>query len=321
MRHGLLLTSSLFAIGAFAFSTSTPALADEGSGWNAYVGAGGIFYEGDDELESGGLYEGRVGYDFNTRWTLEGSVGGMPYLDNRDFDDDRFQLDDTVAGMKMGIHALYHLNGNVERRWDPYLSVNGQALYYSDEVHKHRNKWDGVAGGGAGVNYFLNDAWALRGDYEIIVPADSGEINHTGLFMVGYSWGRKAALAGKGASNEDSGFADDGMPKLVTIYFDFDRSLLTADSKAKLSELLEWMKKNPGKKVLLTGHCDERGTNEYNLALGDRRARAAFEYMITLGADKSLLSTISYGEERPADPAHNEGAWSKNRRVEAVEAK
>jgi len=75
------------------------------------------------------------------------------------------------------------------------------------------------------------------------------------------------------------------------------------------------MKKNPGAKVQIEGHCDERGTPEYNLALGQRRADSTKKYLVNLGIDGSRLSTISYGEEKPADPGHNEAAWAKNRRA------
>ena len=76
------------------------------------------------------------------------------------------------------------------------------------------------------------------------------------------------------------------------------------------------MRANPRYSVRIEGHCDERGTNEYNIALGERRANAAWKFMNALGISGNRLTTISYGEERPADPGHNENAWSKNRRDE-----
>lgn len=314
-------TLALSAFAALLAFTSPQPVQAEGAGWNMHLGAGAMFYEGDDELESGGLYEARVGYDFNTRWTLEGSIGGMPVLDNRVFDDDRFALDDEASGILMGVHGLFHLNGDVNRTIDPYISTHISAAWYDEKVHKHRNHWDGLTGAGAGVNFFLNDAWSIRGDYSLMLPADSGEINHTGIIFVGYSWGRKAALAGGGSGDEDSAFADENMPRLGVVYFAFDSALLDEQSRAKLKEVHEWMQSNPDESVLLTGHCDERGTNEYNLALGDRRARSAYDYLVSLGADRNRLSTVSFGEERPADSGHNEEAWAKNRRVECVHQK
>lgn len=105
------------------------------------------------------------------------------------------------------------------------------------------------------------------------------------------------------------------------IYFAFDRFDLSEESVAVLNELAAYLKANPELKLAIEGHCDERGTNEYNLALGERRAKAALDYLVSLGVDSSRLSTISYGEERPADPGHNEEAWAKNRRDEFVFAK
>jgi peptidoglycan-associated lipoprotein len=105
---------------------------------------------------------------------------------------------------------------------------------------------------------------------------------------------------------------------LRTIYFAFDRADLTEESRATLRANAEWLKANPKYRIRIEGHCDERGTIEYNLALGQRRADAARDYLVSLGVDPGRLTTISYGEERPADPGHNEEAWAKNRRAEFV---
>lgn len=100
------------------------------------------------------------------------------------------------------------------------------------------------------------------------------------------------------------------------IYFDFDKSDLKPEARAILEKKADWLRKNPGYSVRIGGHCDERGTNEYNLALGERRANAASKFLNAVGIASSRLSTISYGEEKPADPRHHEVAWSKNRRDE-----
>ena len=99
------------------------------------------------------------------------------------------------------------------------------------------------------------------------------------------------------------------------IHFDFDKSFIRDDAKPALREVASFMKKNPGAKLQIEGHCDERGTPEYNMALGQRRADSARKYLVNLGIDGNRLSTISYGEEKPADPGHNEAAWAKNRRA------
>ena len=100
------------------------------------------------------------------------------------------------------------------------------------------------------------------------------------------------------------------------IYFDFDKSDLKSEARVVLEKKAAWLRANAEYKVRIEGHCDERGTNEYNLALGERRANSASRYLNALGISADRMSTISYGEERPADPGHNEGAWSKNRRDE-----
>jgi peptidoglycan-associated lipoprotein len=100
------------------------------------------------------------------------------------------------------------------------------------------------------------------------------------------------------------------------IYFDFDKSELKPEARAVLRKKADWLLKHPEYSVRIEGHCDERGTNEYNLALGQRRADSAKKFLVALGVDESRISTISYGEERPADPRHNEEAWAKNRRDE-----
>ena len=102
------------------------------------------------------------------------------------------------------------------------------------------------------------------------------------------------------------------------IHFEFDKSRLLPEAKAILRVKAEWLKANPEAQAIIEGHCDERGTNEYNLALGDRRAQSAKTYLVDLGIAPERLTCISYGEERPLDPGHNEAAWAKNRRDQFV---
>ena len=98
------------------------------------------------------------------------------------------------------------------------------------------------------------------------------------------------------------------------ILFSYDQFTLTPQACAILDNVAEWMKSNPSKMVLIEGHCDERGTDEYNLALGDRRANSAKTYLMQLGVDSGRIYTISYGEERPIAIGSTESAWAKNRR-------
>ena len=98
------------------------------------------------------------------------------------------------------------------------------------------------------------------------------------------------------------------------IHFDFDDFSLRPRAKTILDGVVEWLLKNPSAQVLAEGHCDERGTNEYNLALGERRANSIKRYFAQLGVARKRISTISYGEEKPVDPGNDEEAWAKNRR-------
>jgi peptidoglycan-associated lipoprotein len=100
------------------------------------------------------------------------------------------------------------------------------------------------------------------------------------------------------------------------IHFDFDSYELKPQDREILKEKAAILRSRQDIELMIEGHCDERGTEEYNLALGERRARAAYEYLILLGISPDRMSIISYGEEKPLDPGHNEEAWAKNRRAQ-----
>lgn len=106
--------------------------------------------------------------------------------------------------------------------------------------------------------------------------------------------------------------------QLEQIYFDFDSFVLSVPSRAILSKNAEVLQNNNTLKLRIEGNCDERGSDEYNLALGEKRANAAMKYLLTLGVTAERLSIISYGKEKPSDPGHDEAAWAKNRRDEFV---
>ena len=99
------------------------------------------------------------------------------------------------------------------------------------------------------------------------------------------------------------------------IFFEFDSSVLSAEAQAILKAKAEWMNRNPQLSIIIEGHCDNRGTTEYNLALGERRAEGVKRFMQDLGVAESRIRTISYGEERPLDLGNDEAAWAKNRRA------
>jgi len=100
------------------------------------------------------------------------------------------------------------------------------------------------------------------------------------------------------------------------IHFDYDKATLRGDDVGVLDQKVSILQANPGARIRVSGHCDERGSDEYNLALGNRRASAAKQYLVSHGIDAGRIETTSYGEERPIIPAHDESAWSANRRAE-----
>ena len=105
---------------------------------------------------------------------------------------------------------------------------------------------------------------------------------------------------------------------LKDIHFDYDQYDIRRVDEEILRENAAFLKKNPQMKIQVEGHCDDRGTSEYNLALGERRANSTKRYLVSLGIASDRISTISFGKERPLDPGHNEEAWAKNRRAHIV---
>ncbi len=121
-------------------------------------------------------------------------------------------------------------------------------------------------------------------------------------------------------TGEAIGCPADSTPLLLTVYFDYDSSLLRHDALATLSENAATLRATPGATIQIAGHCDERGTQDYNFALGEMRALAVREHLVKLGVERTRLITISYGEENPAVLGQNETAWAQNRRCEFTNA-
>jgi peptidoglycan-associated lipoprotein len=120
--------------------------------------------------------------------------------------------------------------------------------------------------------------------------------------------------AGAGAGAK-VGAGAGGMSPLKDVFFQYDRAIIEADQRAALDENVRWLMTNARVRIVVEGHCDERGTAEYNLGLGERRAKAVRDYLVTAGVAPSRISTISYGKERPFVPGHDESAWRQNRRA------
>ncbi|MBP7843456.1 MAG: peptidoglycan-associated lipoprotein Pal [Proteobacteria bacterium] len=143
------------------------------------------------------------------------------------------------------------------------------------------------------------------------------------VLVVGACSKKKVGEEQEGASDITSFDGKNGgsgtkIPELDTVYFEYDSFALTAGSKKALAAAADWIKANATIQVQVEGHCDERGTTEYNLALGERRAGSVKDYLIGKGVPSAQLSTISYGEERPSVSGSDESAWAKNRRAEFV---
>ncbi|MGE0453911.1 MAG: peptidoglycan-associated lipoprotein Pal [Vicinamibacteria bacterium] len=126
-------------------------------------------------------------------------------------------------------------------------------------------------------------------------------------------------VAGEGALGQDLAAADaaTGGP-LADVLFGFDTAELSPEAQAQLAEHARWLKQHPTVHVTIEGHCDERGTVEYNLALGEQRARVARDYLAERGIESVRLTTVSYGKERPCDSSSDEAAWARNRRAHFV---
>jgi peptidoglycan-associated lipoprotein len=105
------------------------------------------------------------------------------------------------------------------------------------------------------------------------------------------------------------------MSPLKDVFFQYDKAAIEADQKTALDDNARWLKANGSVKIVIEGHCDERGTAEYNLGLGDRRTKAVRDYLVTSGIIPNRIVTISYGKERPFVPGHDETAWKQNRRA------
>lgn len=123
---------------------------------------------------------------------------------------------------------------------------------------------------------------------------------------------------GVGTGNGVLAQAADGTNITDRVYFATDSSIVDAEGQATLDRQAEWLKANGNVNITVEGHADERGTREYNIALGERRATAAKSYLVSQGVAASRISTISYGKERPAATGNDEGAWSQNRRAVTV---
>jgi peptidoglycan-associated lipoprotein len=127
-----------------------------------------------------------------------------------------------------------------------------------------------------------------------------------------------AVDANKPMDTDPQGSDSGKIAGLSTVFFDYDKAALTTDARKKLADNAEWIKGHPNFTIQVEGHTDSRGSVEYNLALGERRAKSVKAYLQNLGVDAKRINIISYGKEKPIDSGDNESAWSKNRRANFV---
>jgi peptidoglycan-associated lipoprotein len=127
---------------------------------------------------------------------------------------------------------------------------------------------------------------------------------------------REQTITAKSSATATS--ATEVQRQLEKVYFDFDSATLSDSARRTLTTNAAVITRNPDVKIRVEGHCDERGSDEYNLAIGERRAKAAAEYLKALGVGADRIFTLSFGKEKPADPGHEEAAWAKNRRDEFI---
>lgn len=147
-------------------------------------------------------------------------------------------------------------------------------------------------------------------------PVDDGSVSANGM-----NAGEEGAVGEYGYNNGTvtPGSQEDLVANVGDrVFFGFDSAVLSSDGERTLERQAAWLQANPAVSVMIEGHCDERGTREYNLALGERRAAAAKRYLVGLGVPTSRVNTVSYGKERPAVIGDSEAAWSQNRRSVTV---
>ncbi|MEW6079899.1 MAG: peptidoglycan-associated lipoprotein Pal [Thermodesulfobacteriota bacterium] len=283
-------------------------------------GVGHFGFDSDLDLEddmAGGL---GLGYNITENFGLEASYY---YADteanNRPLDRDGDSADGDVHFAQL--NALYHFM--TDKKVVPYLAAGaGVFVYDLDKITGDNDTSEFATNVGGGVKCFVHKNVALFADVRSVQTYP--ECSWLGTVGISFYMGgcEKKAEAAPAAPQPAAVEEPVDQERLAfekeDIYFAFDKSDLSADAQSILKKKAAWLDKNPDAAVTIEGHCDERGTNEYNIALGERRATSARDFLVNLGTDLTRLTTISFGEERPVDAGHTEDAWSKNRRAHFV---
>lgn len=154
---------------------------------------------------------------------------------------------------------------------------------------------------------------ATKSETQLLADKDKKAVSDTDAAKMPKETISERALD-KAAQDDSRRALEELQAGLKDIYFDYDRYDIREDSKQVLRELASLLARNRSLRVVVEGHCDDRGTNEYNLALGDRRARSVKDFLVSLGTPSDKIDTVSYGEEKPLCTEQNESCWAKNRR-------
>jgi len=196
--------------------------------WSGSAGIGGILYEGDEEVENGFLLIGKLGYDFNPRWTLEGDFSLAPILKNRTFKEgsSRTDLTDDTWAVRLGADILFHLRNVENMHWDPFFSAGCGVIHYGDKLQENKSQNDLMATAGGGLFYHFNDAWALRVDARWIVAGADTEVNELIGASVNWRWGAEVparyAVVGGTLDSDGDGLPDTAEVDIGTDPFDPD---------------------------------------------------------------------------------------------------
>jgi peptidoglycan-associated lipoprotein len=168
---------------------------------------------------------------------------------------------------------------------------------------------------GVGSAAVAPGAGGMTPESAAVAPGGTGAPGLAALPPEPSAGAREPAEVGRAVAAVSPGTLEDFVLNVGdTVYFDFDSSVLTPQAQSTLERQAAWLAQFPGASLTVQGHCDERGTREYNLALGERRATAVKNFLSALGVDLNRISIISFGKERPAALGHNEAAWAQNRR-------
>ncbi|MDW7711759.1 MAG: peptidoglycan-associated lipoprotein Pal [Deferrisomatales bacterium] len=322
---GLTLAAALLAV------SPVPASANQKGATELSLFGGAFIFDNSLDLDNGPVFGARIGQWLTRSWGAELSFAGVASED---------ESGSNVTPLLGHLDGLYHFNP--EGRWIPYLAAGAGAISY-DKSGNSSPKF--LVDYGAGLKVLMTENLALRLDARQPLSFDSTKANWAFTAGLSYLFGKAApAVAAEepppppppAPRPEEPRPAPvvtppppappppppaPPAPVLRRIHFDFDRYTITPAAREILQGNADFLKANPGAKLEIEGHCDERGTVEYNLALGENRAKAAMQYLVDLGVSADRLRVVSYGKERPLDPRHNEEAWALNRRAEFVEVK